>query len=64
MAARTREICLALGTPESISARGASGVTGELKAYSAPDALGAVYQDAVKFLRRRETAETIDNFPV
>ena len=56
MAAHGQEVCKALGAPESISAYGTKEIAKELKAYFAPDALDAVHQEVVKFLRFRKTA--------
>ena len=47
-AGRAQEICIALGSPNLISADGAQDIMRELKARDAPDALVAVYRDAVK----------------
>ena len=52
---------MALGTPKVIPINGAEEVIEELTAYDAPDALDAVYQDAVKFLRRRKTTGNVGN---
>ena len=49
----SQEICTALGAPQLISVGGAEEVMKELKAYDAPDALDAVYQDVIKFIGYR-----------
>ena len=61
MPSRAQEICMALGAAELISVHGAKDITRELKAYRAPDALDAVFQEAVGPLRRRRIAGNIFN---
>ena len=62
VAPRAREICMAPGNRESISAGGVTGNLEGLKNVYATFALDAVYQDVLKFLRLREDAETMDAY--
>ena len=55
---------MALGTSELILVDGAEETMKGLKAYYASGASDAAYQDAVKFLRHRETMETFGNYLV
>ena len=62
MAARAQGICMALGSPKLISVDGVEEVAKGLKAYHAPDALDAGYQNAAKVHRHRKTTGNMDSY--